>query len=91
MEWNADSLCTRIVHPNGNEEQYAYDGMNPNRRSRRNMLQHCTLPGALGGDQSQICETYVYDDGMGGCCGTNFVTQHTDGRAHGVGIAHGIR
>lgn len=81
-EYNQDSLRTRIVHPNQNEEIFIYDVDNPDRRSQGNLLQHCWLPGPLMGDQVQICESFEYDDGFGGCCGTNFVTKHTDGRGN---------
>ena len=46
------------------------------------MIEHCRLPGSLGGDQTELCEEYEYDDELGGCCGTNFVTKHTDARGH---------
>lgn len=81
-EYNTDALVTRIIHPNGNEETFVYDELNPDPRARGNLLQHCRLPGSLGGDQAQICETFEYDTGMGGCCGTNFVTRHVDGRGN---------
>ncbi len=78
-EYNDDSLLIRMVRPNENEEVFDYDEENPDRRSQGNLLQDCRLPGPLGGDQVQICESFQYADGFGGCCGTNFVTEHTDG------------
>ena len=83
-EYNDDSLPTRIIHPNGNEELFIYDDGNPSPRSRGNLLQHCRSPGTHTppGDQTQICESFEYDDEFGGCCGTNFVTRHTDGRGN---------
>lgn len=82
FEFNNDSLNTRIVHPNGNEEIFVYDDANSSRRSQGNLQEHRRLPGPLGGDQAQISEFFVYDDDFGGCCGTNFVTSHTDGRGN---------
>ncbi|MHC4414366.1 MAG: RHS repeat domain-containing protein [Planctomycetota bacterium] len=79
---NQDSLVTRIVHPNGNEERFTYDEANPGRRSQGNLIRHCELPGPLGGDQDIRCEAFEYDDEHGGCCGTNFVTLHRDFRGN---------
>ena len=83
-EYNADSLPIRVIHPNGNEETFVYDEANVSPRSRGNLLQHCRLPGAHTppGDQTQICEFFEYDEDFGGCCGSNFVTRHIDGRGH---------
>ncbi|MFQ5411269.1 MAG: DUF6531 domain-containing protein, partial [Phycisphaerae bacterium] len=81
-EYNNDSLHTTITHPNGNQEVFIYDETNPNRRSQGNLLEHQRVPGPLGGDQMQIIETFTYDDAFGGCCGTNFITSHTDGRGN---------
>ena len=77
-EYNADALPTRVIHPNLNEEILVYDEAHLGRRSQGNLLQRCRLPGALGGDQAQICEQFEYDEDFGGCCGTNFVTRHVD-------------
>ena len=81
-EYNVDSLPTRVVHPNGGEEERTYDTSNANRRSHGNLLEQCRLPGPLGGDQTQICEPFEYDDEMGGCCGSNFVRRQVDGRGN---------
>ncbi len=79
-EYNIDSLLTRVVYPNGNDEQFTYDSANPSRRSRGNLLQHLMLPGTLGGDQSQIAETFEYNPAIN--FDTNFVTRHVDGRGN---------
>ena len=81
---NADALPLEITHPNGNVETFVYDEDNPDRRSRGNTLRHCREPGTHTppGDQAQICEEFEYETGFGGCCGTNFVTRHVDGRGH---------
>lgn len=81
-EYNNDSLHSTITHPNGNQEVFVYDEPNPIRRSQGNLLEHQRLPGPLAGDQTQISELFTYDDGFGGCCGTNFVTSHIDGRGN---------
>ena len=81
-EYNADSLRTNITDANGNEQVPTYDTSNPSRRSQGNASQQCTSAGPLGGDQVEICESYEYDDDFGGCCGTNFVTKHVDGRGN---------
>src|SRR5206468_6011113 len=54
MEWNADSLLTRIVHPNGNSMENTYElVLNPaaDPRARGNLRSRRQLPGPLGGDQ----------------------------------------
>lgn len=84
-EYNDDSLVTRITHPNGNVTQNIYESdLDPNTpvRSRGNLREVRRLPGPLGGDQAQISEFFEYDVDQGGCCGTNFVTRHTDGRGN---------
>ena len=82
-EFNADAQITYIMHPNGNAETFLYDSTNPERRSQGNLLEHCWMPGPLGGDQPLICEFFEYEGGFGGgCCGSNFVTRHVDGRGN---------
>ena len=80
--FNADSLITRVIHPNLNEDFFIYDETHPDIRSRGNMIERRMAPGPLGGDQTEIIELFEYDDGLGGCCGTNFVTRHVDGRGN---------
>jgi RHS repeat-associated protein len=80
-EYNGDSLVTRTIYPNGNEETYTYDALNPERRSQGNLLTHCNLPGPLGGDQPSVCESFEYQSGFGGCCG-DFVNRHVDFRGN---------
>ncbi|MBP7746933.1 MAG: RHS repeat protein [Phycisphaerae bacterium] len=84
-EWNVDALPTRISHPNGNSTVNVYElQLDPDapRRSRGNLRELHRLPGPLGGDQTEIIELFEYDTGFGGCCGTNFVTRHVDGREY---------
>lgn len=81
-EYNKDSLLVRIIHPNGNEVINVYDENNPNRRFQGNLIHRVRLPGPLGGDQSQISETFEYNTDFAGCCGSNFVSKHIDGRGH---------
>ena len=84
-EWNADAKPTRVLYPNGNSVELVYElALNANapRRSRGNLRQERRLPGPLGGDQTEIIELFEYITDMGGCCGTNFVSRHVDGRGH---------
>ncbi|MCH7994505.1 MAG: hypothetical protein IIB57_08670, partial [Planctomycetes bacterium] len=89
-EYNDDALSTRVIHPNGNEEVTIFDEGNDSRRSQGNASERCRYPGKncdmpgypSCGDQEQICELFEYDDGFGGCCGSNFVTEHTDARGN---------
>ncbi|MBI4717155.1 MAG: hypothetical protein HY763_05065 [Planctomycetes bacterium] len=78
--WNKDSLNVATIYPNGNEDRLVYDTGSGNRRSQGNLLQYCRLPGPLGGDQLQICESYEYDPLLNG--DTNLVTAVTDGRGN---------
>ncbi|MFQ5502336.1 MAG: DUF6531 domain-containing protein, partial [Phycisphaerae bacterium] len=85
FEWNIDALPTLITHPNGNMTQNIYesdlDPLAP-RRARGNLREVHRIPGGLGGDQAQIDEFFEYQPGFGGCCGTNFVIRHVDGRGN---------
>ena len=84
-EYNRDSLRTRSDYPNGNIWRNVYESdLDPNapRRSRGNLREVHREPGPLGGDQAEIVELFEYDTGMGGCCGTNFVIRHVDGRGN---------
>ncbi|MCZ6815846.1 MAG: DUF6531 domain-containing protein, partial [Planctomycetota bacterium] len=81
---NDDALPLETTHPNGNVETFVYDEDNSDRRSQGNMLRHCREPGTHTppGDQARICEDFEYEHGFGGCCGTNFITRHVDGRGN---------
>src|SRR5262249_13850225 len=83
--YNADSMLIERVSPDLAVTQYVYqldlDPTSP-RRTRGNLRELHRLPGPKGGDQSEIVQTWRYDDGMGGCCGTNFATQWVDGRGN---------
>jgi RHS repeat-associated protein len=81
-EYNSDSLLTRITHPNGNQTVNIYDDANAFRQSQGNLIERHQIPGPLGGDQPEIVESFEYDNGFGGCCGSNFVTKHVDGRGN---------
>ncbi len=86
-EYNADSLVTRITHPNGNVSQNVYElDLNPGApwRARGNLRERLRLPGTHNpiGDQTSLLELFEDDTGAGGCCGTNFVTRQTDARGN---------
>jgi YD repeat-containing protein len=78
--YNKDAQPTAVMNPNSSQESMTYDPGNASRRSQANLLERCMLAGPGGGDQAQICETFEYDAGFGGCCGGNFVTRHVNGR-----------
>ncbi|MCC6321913.1 MAG: RHS repeat protein, partial [Phycisphaerales bacterium] len=80
--FNGDGLVTRKDMPRGNFETWTYDSGNPSARARGNMLARTLHSAGLGtgGSAATITETWTYLGDFGGCCGTNFVTQHTDGR-----------
>ena len=85
LGWTQDSLPLVLFGANGNQTDFVYaPTVDPNtpRRSRGNLRETHTLPGPLGGDQNQIDEFFEYDTDLGGCCGTNFVTRHVDGRGN---------
>lgn len=81
-DYSPDGKPTSILHPNLNETQLTYDDPNPVRTAQGNLLQRLLLPGPLGGDQAQRMETFEYEAGFGGCCGTNFVSRHVDFRGN---------
>lgn len=83
--YNADSLLTVTVHPNGNITRNVYESdLDPSAspRTRGNLREIHRLPGAHTpvGDQAELVETFEYDAGAGSCCGSNFVTRHVDAR-----------
>ena len=80
--YNDDSLKTTIINPDLSEEIRIYDVVNVDRRAQGNMVERTRVAGPLGGDQPVITETFEYDAGFGGCCGTNFVTRRVDGRGN---------
>lgn len=86
--YNADSLVSEIIHPNGNVVENIYEGdLDPNAspRTRGNLRVERRLPGshAPAGDQPVIEQTFEYDSSFGcGACGFNFVTRHVDGRGN---------
>ncbi len=82
--YNDDSLTTQVTYPNSNTTSYTYDELHSDRRSQGNLLQRCRNPGPLGGDQTVLCESYLYTDSACACsgAGTNFVRGHTDYRGH---------
>lgn len=79
-EYNDDSLLTRVIWPNLNEELFNYDQFNPSRLSQGNLLQSTSLPSVLGGDQSSIVELFEYDPNVNH--GTNMVTRYVDPRGN---------
>jgi RHS repeat-associated protein len=85
-EWNADSLMTRVLHPNGNVTEYVYEsdldpGAPPVTRGNLRIMRR--LPGPLAGDQTSIEERFEYDPRFGcAACGGTFVTRHADGRGN---------
>ena len=81
ISYNADNQPLLMLHPNGNSEVMVYDSLNPDPRARGNLLEKRRNPGLLGGDQTVLVDSYEYDVGAG-CCGTNFVTRHTDPRGN---------
>ncbi len=82
--YNANSLVTSVLNPNGDTVEIAHEGLlNPaaSPRTRGNVRQIHRLPGPLGGDQAQIDEFFTYDPGPG-AIGTNWVATYTDGRGN---------
>lgn len=89
--YNEDSRVTRIVHPNGNVTQKTYElAVNPQApwRSRGNLRELERLRGTHPslGTRLQLVEKFQHAIGFGSCCGTDFVTVHTDAR--GTTTAH---
>ena len=77
---NADALMTMAEHANGRTVLNEYDPNN-GPLARGNRTRRETHAGPLGGSPAVIVETWEYAAG-GGCCGTNFVTRHVDGRGN---------
>ena len=86
-QWNEDAQLTETIYPNGNSIITVYEldfDSNAPRRTRGNIREIHSLPGPLGGDQSQITESFEYDSDLGCGCGggTNFVSRRIDGRGN---------
>ncbi len=79
-EYNSDSLVTRIIYPNDNEEVFVYDSLNSDVRSRGNLLHQTSLPDPSSGDKSHIVESFEYDPTVNN--NTNFLTRHVDPRGN---------
>ncbi|HVS19205.1 MAG TPA: DUF6531 domain-containing protein, partial [Planctomycetota bacterium] len=85
--YNTDSLAVKVVHPEGNITRNVYElELQPlaSARSRGNLRERRRLPGSHmpPGIQSELVESFEYDSGFGGCCGSNFVVRHTDARGN---------
>ncbi|MEQ9097235.1 MAG: DUF6531 domain-containing protein [Phycisphaerales bacterium] len=80
--YNDESMPTLVVHPNLNETELTYDDVAVSPLARGNLLERRLLPGPLGGDQLERVESFTYLAGGGGCCGSKFVTSHTDFRGN---------
>ncbi len=86
-EYNNDFLPVLVTKPKGNAIFNVYEvDLDPNApaRSSGNLRERHRLPGPLAGisDPNVIIETFEYDSDFGGCCGSNFVTRHVDGRGN---------
>lgn len=95
-EWTSDALQRRVIHANGNITEYTYEAdLNPNAsaRTRGNLRKIRHLPGTHlpAGDQPVIEENFAYDTDFGSCCGFNFLTQETDGRANSTRHEYDLR
>jgi YD repeat-containing protein len=85
--YNADSLVTHVVHPNGNVTRRVYElELDPAAawRTRGNLreLRRTSGTHVPAGDQAELLELYEYEVGMGGCCGVSFVKRHVDARGN---------
>lgn len=85
-QYNDDALPINIRHANGNTTDFVYEsGINPtaDRIIAGNLRRIVRSPGTHTpiGDQMSITEEFEYESGFG-CCGSNFVNKHTDGRGN---------
>lgn len=85
---DANALTREITHPNGNLTRRVYelevDPAAP-QTTQGNLRELWRLPGthAPAGDQpGGVVQRYEYFGGFGGCCGTSFVSRHTDARGN---------
>ena len=62
QEFNEDGKVTRVIRPEGNSVELAYDESNPDRLQQGNLLQITRVPDAgRGGDQGDLITTYTYE------------------------------
>lgn len=69
-EYNNDSLCTLIVHPDGRREEYLYPAIRENPRISGNLLRRTLFPGEGGADAGRLVEVFEYD------AATNRLSRH---------------
>jgi len=87
--YNAYGLVTQETTPNGTLRQMVYEvDLDPQASplSRANLREQHWLPGTHTpvGDQPSHSEYFEYLPGQGGCCGSQFMTRHTDRRGNVV-------
>jgi len=88
-EWNDDSLPVLVLYPNGNSVSNVYDStLSPGatRLSSGNLRERHRLPGALGGDQPVLVETWTYDSRFGSEPRAGPTTDRETGRSRGFGF-----
>lgn len=65
-EYNNDYLPTRVLHPDGSSVELTFDvTVNLNPREQGDLVQRVRLPGSLGGDQTEIVETWTHATDFG--------------------------
>jgi len=84
-EWNADHRPTRVVHPNGNETLFVYEGdLEPAAAIpyRTNLRQVIRTPGTHtpAGPFPSLVESYQVAAGFGGFRGDEYRVLHVDAR-----------
>jgi RHS repeat-associated protein len=84
--YDEDSRPIKSFHSNGNITRRVYElELDPlaEWRTRGNLREVHRFPGVHSpvGDQNSLSEYFEYDMGFG-CCGSNFVTRHTDARGN---------
>jgi RHS repeat-associated protein len=78
-QYNSEYLPTQVDYPNGNYVTNVYEiDIHPDAaaRSRGNLRETHRYAGSLGGDQTQIDESFEYNPNF------NFITRYTDARGN---------
>ncbi|HXH26046.1 MAG TPA: RHS repeat-associated core domain-containing protein, partial [Vicinamibacterales bacterium] len=90
--YEASGLVSTITFPSGAQLVRVYDTLNPDVRARGNMIERRRLAGPLGGDQTELVETFEYlAGGYGSCCGSSFLTRHVDPRGNAMNYTYDTR
>jgi YD repeat-containing protein len=85
-EYNSEFEVTKITTPEGSVSETIYDSLNPEPRSRGNLVTKISNPGPRGATPALLVRSYLYDPITNN--DTNQVTQYTDARGSSIAFQY---